>query len=166
MPIAPGIYFVENVMSGTSLDIFTEDDQRVVGSAHHGGESQQWEFGKLGAGWFIRNVNNKHYVTIEKGLGNALPTGENEYPAAWVLTGEPTRGTNIFWIRWPKTRYALNLSGGIPVNGTKVVLYLRDETIPLLARPGLSMATTTTITTVTTTTTRPILLETEHSSKA
>ncbi|KAL5501180.1 hypothetical protein ACEPAH_9567 [Sanghuangporus vaninii] len=125
----PGVYYLQNVMSGSMLTL-NGDKKGVVGFAWYRGKDQKWELGKLGDhGWFIRSYysDNNHYMTIDSGLGNDSSIATNEFPTAWDIKCEPKEGNDVISIHWPNTTFKVNLSQGSKNDGTKVIMWSRHE---------------------------------------
>ncbi|KAL5480561.1 hypothetical protein ACEPAI_1831 [Sanghuangporus weigelae] len=174
--LEPGVYVMRNLRSDSVIDLSGGDNKSIIGFPRHGFENQQWEFGILGDGWYIRSAHSRAYLNIEKGLGDGFPVIANNYPAAWVVENEPGEGHNVFRISWPNTPYSFDLDNGDPTPGTKVNLWSKisgsrhqlwqlqrcvekDHKVPEVTTvtetnipETTTTSTTTTTTTVTTTT--------------
>ncbi|KAL5521905.1 hypothetical protein ACEPAF_1759 [Sanghuangporus sanghuang] len=175
--LEPGVYVMRNLRSDSVIDLSGGDNKSIIGFPRHGFENQQWEFGILGDGWYIRSAHSGAYLNIEKGLGDGFPVIANSYPAAWVVENRPGEGHNVFRISWPNTPYSFDLDNGDPTPGTKVNLWSnisgarhqlwqlqrcveKDRKVSEVAtvtetntpETTTTSTTTTTITTVTTTT--------------
>ncbi|OCB90246.1 hypothetical protein A7U60_g2535 [Sanghuangporus baumii] len=121
--LEPGVYVMRNLRSDSVIDLSGGDSKSIIGFPRHGFENQQWEFGILGDGWYIRSAHSGAYLNIEKGLGDGFPVIANSYPAAWAVENQPGEGHNVFRISWPNTPYSFDLDNGDPTPGTKVPLF-------------------------------------------
>ncbi|KAL5513925.1 hypothetical protein ACEPAG_2686 [Sanghuangporus baumii] len=121
--LEPGVYVMRNLRSDSVIDLSGGDNKSIIGFPRHGFENQQWEFGILGDGWYIRSAHSRAFLNIEKGLGDGFPVIANGYPAAWVVENEPGEGPDVFRIAWPNTPYSFDLDNGDPTPGMKVPLF-------------------------------------------
>ncbi|EJC99514.1 uncharacterized protein FOMMEDRAFT_148689 [Fomitiporia mediterranea MF3/22] len=92
----PGIYIMRNVKSDSMMDLSGGDNKSIIGFPRHGLENQQWEFGNLGEGWYIRSVHTGSYLNIESGLEDGFPVVANGFPASWVVENEPGEEKDVF----------------------------------------------------------------------
>ncbi|OCB90237.1 hypothetical protein A7U60_g2525 [Sanghuangporus baumii] len=115
-------------MMGGSMLTLDGDKKSVVGFSWYRGKDQKWELGKLGDhGWFIRSLysSNKHYMTIDRGLGNDSSIVTNEFPTAWDIKCEPREGNDVILIHWPNSVFTVDLHTGSKNDGTKVHIWSR-----------------------------------------
>ncbi|KAH8111572.1 ricin B lectin domain-containing protein [Phellopilus nigrolimitatus] len=169
MELEPGIYIMRNFRSNSVIDLSGADSKTIIGFPWHGHENQQWEFDRLGDGWYIRSVHTGGYLTIEKGMGNGFPVVANNYPVSWVVEHDETKPNDeVYRILWPNSSFGFDLDNGKPTPGTKINLWSKmsgahhqlwrlqrctdKEVATTNATKTTETGTTTTTTTVTTTT--------------
>lgn len=103
------------------------------GWSQHQNANQRFIFTPLGhgGGYIIQSEWNGNYMTVEDGICTGIPVVGSAFPATWVLQECPQwlRGERInitgtgrcFRIRWPNSRYVVDLEGyGCDKDGTRV----------------------------------------------
>ncbi|KIK58543.1 carbohydrate-binding module family 13 protein [Collybiopsis luxurians FD-317 M1] len=147
LTLKPGIYRLINVQSNTALDLSEGDGRTFIGWTKHGNSNQQFIFIPLGhgGGYVIQSAWNGNYITVEDGICTGVSVVGNAFPVTWVLeecpqwirgerisSGEGSGRDRCFRIRWPNSRYVVDLEGyGCARDGTKIQLaYEQDPVHP------------------------------------
>ena len=82
-------HVVLNAHGGTAVDMSGAVNTTVIGSAMHGGDSQQWEFTKFGLGYSIRCAGasaegHALYLAVDGGEPrDCAPVVAGTHPVAW-----------------------------------------------------------------------------------
>ncbi|KAH8823359.1 hypothetical protein DL96DRAFT_1617353 [Flagelloscypha sp. PMI_526] len=127
--VKPGKYTILNCETETFLDLSGYDNRAILGFPYHGWENQQWDIEPLGAGFSIRSVHSRDYLTLDY-----LAPGKDSqnwalvcspYPVAWEFEPEG----DSWRICWPESELVFSLEGMQANGASQAVL------IPLHLKP-------------------------------
>lgn len=126
-PIEPGIYYIFNLLTGTTLDLFLtpsvkEDYTPVKCYNLHGGPNQQWMIELGEAGYRIKSCVSGTYVGYHTGLrvADLMSVTGNANPVEFDIHGDAEKGYAFFVID-KQSSMVLDLCGGSSAEGTDVL---------------------------------------------
>jgi hypothetical protein len=116
-------YVIQNVKSGTVMDLSAFDNTTVIGWPANGGKNQQWTMGWTGKAWTFKSGSTGLFLAVSGTAADGAKLVSSSTPFEWHIW-RADNDPNTFRVFVPFTHQNIDLfNQGDPTPGTPITTW-------------------------------------------